>query len=441
MKLFARTACYGLALSPHAATAVRLERGRAEAALRWDLAVDETSDATWTRLSAVLAELHAQAGDATAVLHVALLPPLAQLRRVELPKMGIEEARHVLTRDAARYFSAARDAQYVDVRLIEALEGGRSAFLAAAAPRAFVDRLHERADLAGWRVGSVSAAASAWAAGLRQWPRELGSDGALAVLLPSHVELVHFRAGEIDGIRRFPSAASVDAAEGLPVGIVGADAGADEVRSRVLAAGGRVVEPLDGSYTASPAALAAAHARGARLGLLPSLAGHSELRMRRRTGILVAASALLLAAAGGVEMRTAHTALAAATMERARLRPQVSEAANARSTLEALRLRFAALSALESGPRWPVVVASVAQHLPPDAHLTAFRAEGDSLVLEGEARRASAVFDAVRATPGVVGVHASAPVRREFSENGAAVERFALTAGLGVAADANESAP
>jgi len=124
--------------------------------------------------------------------------------------------------------------------------------------------------------------------------------------------------------------------------------------------------------------------------------------------------------------------LAAVQAERARLADAVAQVQSARSRLDALGTRFATLRALESSaPAWPLVVASLAESLPRDAWLTAFRAEGDSVTLEGEARRASRVFEAVSRTPGLTGVRVAAPVRREFTPAGEPVERFVIRAGIG----------
>ncbi|HEX2202757.1 MAG TPA: PilN domain-containing protein [Longimicrobium sp.] len=79
----------------------------------------------------------------------------------------------------------------------------------------------------------------------------------------------------------------------------------------------------------------------------------------------------------------------------------------------------------------------MAEHLPRDSYLTSFRAEGDSIVMEGQAPRASRVFDALRGVPGITGVRVAAPVRRDFPEGGAPVERFVLSARLGASSASN----
>src|SRR5688500_18101962 len=57
----------------------------------------------WEDLGEGLAEMRQALAIRSGALHVALLPPLVQVRRLELPRLGEEELRRVLTRDAGRY--------------------------------------------------------------------------------------------------------------------------------------------------------------------------------------------------------------------------------------------------------------------------------------------------------------------------------------------------
>jgi len=105
-------------------------------------------------------------------------------------------------------------------------------------------------------------------------------------------------------------------------------------------------------------------------------------------------------------------------------------AGNARSNAPAWRLLgAAALLALGTvdGPAWSGVLAAVGEALPSDAFITHLRAHGDTLVLEGNAVRATTAFDALAAAPWVRAISASAPIRRETADDGAVTEKFEFT--------------
>ncbi|MFS8638472.1 MAG: hypothetical protein FWJ74_10315 [Gemmatimonadota bacterium] len=55
-------------------------------------------------VAAAFGELVDRVGPRAAILHVALLPPLAEVRHLVLPRLGDDVLRRVLRRDAARYF-------------------------------------------------------------------------------------------------------------------------------------------------------------------------------------------------------------------------------------------------------------------------------------------------------------------------------------------------
>ena len=138
---------------------------------------------------------------------------------------------------------------------------------------------------------------------------------------------------------------------------------------------------------------------------------------------------LLLSAT--TELWGAHRELAALQAERRGLAPLVAQAMDLRQTVDGVHERLRALAAAEAGAsRWTAVIASVAEHLPSDAHLLSLRGDGDSLVLEGIASRAAGAFESLRAAPGVLGVRAEAPIRQEAQDSAAPVERFTLGARL-----------
>jgi Tfp pilus assembly protein PilN len=80
-------------------------------------------------------------------------------------------------------------------------------------------------------------------------------------------------------------------------------------------------------------------------------------------------------------------------------------------------------------PRWSAVLASIAQALPNDAHLTSVQAHADTVVLEGSAGRAGGVFEALQQDSVITAVLSNAPVRQQL-QDGSPVEHFTVAARL-----------
>lgn len=389
----------------------------------------EPRGGAWPELEAALAELRAVAGTRPAVLDVALLPPWCGARVLEFPRLRPHELAAVLRRDARRWFLEARGAQVAAAEVLGPAGAGRVRVLAAVAPEAVAEAVSAAAAAAGWRVRSLAPAHSAWAAAALA-----AGAGATRLLLASAdgIESVAVRGGRVEELRR--SLPPEGFADGVETAVAGEEGPRHALAGRLAAMGVEAVElPLPREWADSPAALAAGYAGRATLRFVTAAMAEAALRKARRAALVLASAAtVLLGLAGGLEAWGAGRELDAVRARRREIGPAVREVARARTTLRELEVRFATLRALEgSAPQWPVVVTLVAQHLPPDARLTAFRAEGDSLLVEGEARRAGRVFDAMSAVPGVVAVRAAAPVRREFREGAPPVERFVLTARLG----------
>ena len=339
-------------------------------------------------------------------LHVVLLPDLCQVRRIALPRMRDDERRDVLRRTLYRHFLRSGTPHAFGA---ERCEGG---VVAAAAPLALVEALERAVAAAGWRLAAIHPAEAAWAAAT-----EAAAPGASRALvpLPDRVELLHVDRGRLVGMRRLPGRLD-----------------GPERTGRLIEEGGPGVEPPH-SLGPEGEALAAAFAHRARG---PEIVSEATWDARRRTvrragRQLVAAAAALLVLAAGVEWWGAKRELAALRAERANHAAEVAQALERRERVTMLTERYAVLSpGARGGPEWTQVVASVAEHLPPTAYLTAFRAAGDSLVLEGVAREAGPVLDALRAAPPIAALRATAPIRRETKAGGEAVERFALAARL-----------
>jgi Tfp pilus assembly protein PilN len=76
---------------------------------------------------------------------------------------------------------------------------------------------------------------------------------------------------------------------------------------------------------------------------------------------------------------------------------------------------------------WARVLATLGVTLPLDAHVTALRAMGDTIELEGAARDAGGVFTALEQAR-FTELSATAPLRRERTADGVTVERFTFRA-------------
>jgi hypothetical protein len=145
--------------------------------------------------------------------------------------------------------------------------------------------------------------------------------------------------------------------------------------------------------------------------------------------IALAAAVLLVAA--GVHFQGVKRELASVRAARAAIRPQVEATLVGRSSVDATYRQVAALAAAaRNATRWSAVLGALAEHLPDDASLTALRARGDSVFMDGVATRAAPVFDDIARTPGVAGVRATAPVRRESIEGELPLKHFAIGAQL-----------
>lgn len=399
----------------------------------------------WPGLAAALAELKQMAGAAGGGrLAVALLPPLVEMRRLELPPLGESEIGQLLSRNGGRYFVGARGPQVAGALVPRGRRESAGPVLAASASARLLSALHNAARGAGWQVASVTPAESAWAAAaVGLWPSFARRASQLLVHEQDRTALVELEAGRAANVRRFrPGDADADlvaAAIGeasvggaTSVGAFGVT-GRDELR-RALAARGITVNTATGAWAEhadSPEVMAAAFADRSGGPWLVTDAARAEQRARvsRAAVIVAAAAALFFVAAAGVELWGLKGDLAGVRAERAAIRSQVSATLVGRTSVEDAYRRIAALAAAQRDePHWAPVLAQLSARIPRDAYLTAFHVRGDSLVLDGLATSAGRVFDAIEHSPGLADVRAAAPVRREVQEGSPAMERFTIAA-------------
>jgi hypothetical protein len=380
----------------------------------------------------------------------ALMPPLTEIRRLDLPPMGDGELRQLLSRNAARYFVGARAAQLVGTTMAPQRQSGPvGGVIAAAVPLRLVAALHIAAREAGWTVDTVSPAEGAWcAAASTLWPATSRHAAHLLVCGEDRTELLQIDQGRLAGLRRFRAGAA-DAAlitdaigpapaapkTQLPARVVAVGAsGPRKELARALTAAGLTVAsaPAEWAERADHADLLAAEFAGPNAA--PLLRSEATLASRRAHASRVimqmaAASALLLLLAGAFTLWGAKRQLRAVQAERAAIKPLISATLVGRTSVETAFRQLSSLAAAQrSAVQWSAIVAGVSEHLDDQAYLTSMRGRDDSLLVEGIAVRASKAFDSFASTPGLSGVHAAAPVRRESPQGAAAVERFTIAA-------------
>ena len=428
----------GIALSATSVCAVI--RGASDARQRpWrtSLAPLNGDGAAWPGLTDALRALARDAGVSGGTLTVALLPPLAEARGIELPPLRPAEVQALLARSAAKYFVGARGPQVVGAVRVSQRKGSAGTTVAAAASSRLVSAIHEAARGAGWTVGAVVPAEAAWGAAGASWAPRGRRDAQLLVAHSDRTDFLHIVGARLAGVRRFrrgsaDAALIADASAGNNhVSVVG-NADARRELTHALSARGLSVDTpaTDVSEIAEdPELLAAAFASP---DVAPALvteamrAAHADF-LRRVTTRIVAAAAAFLIVAGVLELWGAKRELASINAQRAELTPMLSATVVGRTTVEAAYRQLAALNAAEqSAPRWSAVIAQISARLPREAYLGGFRGRGDTVTVDGLAEHASRVFNALEKAPLLTNVRATAPVRIENLEDGRTLERFTI---------------
>ena len=436
----------GIALSMTELCAADLRLGAASAS-GWRRPLDPPADngGGWPSLTSALADLSRELGITEGTLVVALLQPLAEVRRLELPPLRDEELEQLLSRNAGRYFVNARGAQIVGAaRGARQPRGGPTPVVAAAAQARLVAAIRSAAHDAGWAVDDIAPAEVAWAAAaVSAWPAFGRQKAHVLIAHDDRTDLLTLEEGRLAGLRRFRSggadAALVTGAvrdERTPAPRVGVFGRASQRRDLVrgLSEHGVTVETPSPSWAdaAEFPEIVAAQFAGAEYG--PRIRGEdariAERAEAKQATLMVAGAAVLLfALAGALEFWGVRRELRAVQAERERLRPQIASTMVGRSTIETAYNHLATLNAADLGAtRWSRVIASLSSYLPEEAYLLAVRTREDSLVVDGLAEHAARVFDALERMPGLTNVRSAAAVRRELQEDGTALEHFTIAA-------------
>ena len=334
-------------------------------------------------LTKVLEDLKQAAELPLARVTVALLPPLVDLRRISLPPLQPDEHRRVIARDMARYFMGAHDPQIV----------ASDAPFAALAPAQLIDALETAVAGVGWVLDAIIPAHVAWASAVR--------DGPLIARLPQGIEVLRVQRRRIVERSRVRTTAATN--------------GATEIEAFAVAA----------------EQAAAMHDRS--LDLMSEPRRSQRRRSRRRFATLLSAAAVLcLLLASGVDYWGMHRELAALRAQRAAIAERLAGAMRTRDSLTALTGVVATLQTLDANvPRWSGFFTDLADYLPRDAHLDAFRAVGDSVAMVGVAHEAATVFQGLERMPGLTSVRADGAIRQDVTPTGVVREHFGLSARWG----------
>jgi hypothetical protein len=356
---------------------------------------DRISAAFAAALASALEPLGKRAA-ARVVIRVALLPPLAQVRRLALPPMRDGERSRVLSREASGYFFGVRDAQVAAGYSLPARRSTQNQVIAAAAPVALLDALS--ASVAGSAsIDAFVPAAATWAASL---PRRGGSATINAT-------------GDAD--------ITIAAKRGLIT----------DVRHRAAAADEALPTSTGTRLTAGDAAtIAARYAWLARAPLLRTNEQQLRLRRARSTRSRTATAAvvaLLLASAGGAYV-SLQRQLAAVRRARAALAPALAPAHAARDSLLRLEHRLAAAGVLGAGAPWTELLTTVTRTLPADAHIVYMTGVGDSVMFRIEAAAAAEVLPALRVAPVFQDLRIAGAIERDATDPEAAADRFDIAA-------------
>lgn len=409
-------------------------------AWRMPLEAPAADQLSWPSLATALRTLKQLTRESNGHLAVALMPTMAETRRVDVPPLSDDEVEGVLSRNAQKYFVGAQGAQLVGVTSNRS--AGVAGAVAAAAPAWIVRQITLAAREAGWKLEHISPAEAAWASAVAHlWPAMATGETQLLVHQADHTHALTMNNGVLSGVRRFRSA-SVD----VPVFLESQTArtrlaalGEPTVRKQwVSLLGERAVtvsipteQPAD---VANDAALIAA----ASVVDVESLVFRTEEmraadRKRRNTVMysLFGVAAVILAMSGGFIMWDVQRELSAVQAARAAIKPELATTLLGRTSVETVsgQLQFLVTTERNSA-HWSGVIADLTKHLPDEAHLTAFRGWGDSVRFDGLAERAASVFSPLSQAESFGGVKAAAAVRLEPQVDGSSLEKFTLVGKL-----------
>jgi len=366
-------------------------------------------------------------------LSVALLPPLAQFRQLDLPPLADAEAEALLQREAARYFPGG--AQRRTVALVP--RAGKDAPLrAVAASSALLEALTTAIREAGFRLDRLVSAHCAWAASAGAG----GGEGRqLVVAEGREVQILDILGRRIEGVRRTPAGPENQWTELVTAGevtLLGSGESLQAARSALETTGVRLRTPQHGPDAAG---MAARGALGAEPVLVPE--GLAEERRSAAAGMgrrLLALTAVLIVIAVAVHNVGLRRELGATQEARAALRAEVAPLLDARDSLIALNDEVRALREVSRRSHdWAAAISEVSYLLPRETYLTSLTGSEGALEFEAAGARAGVALDALRGARTLSGVRLQGLVERELEDGATVVERFRI----GARVTGGESAP
>jgi hypothetical protein len=436
----------GIALGNTRVVAVVMGRkGAPSASASVNLGEADTADVP-RELRRVFQELKAaldssSSGSTTgATAHVAILPPLADVRVVPFPPMRRAEVQAVLSRDVARYFLGANRPRVVGVRLQGGNGGslGKSQdasmqVLAAAAPMSLLEAVRTALAQVGWVAGSFGAAQGGWLAAA------LAASGtsvrAVVAVVGDVAHLLRLEGGRVVAVRQLPAGDPEEVAQGVGSGqgrvLLLAPPPTFEALERMLAKGGWV-SSRDPDGWAGGEESAAVRAGLGGLDLDPPSLAAARREATRRGALWMGAGALvLLAASAAAGLWGSHRELEAIQVRRAEIRGDVAPLLSSRDRLNELVAQAASMEELSrSSPVWNRTLVELAAVLPEHVYLTGFYASGDTVELRAAGARAGEAIQALREAGIFQEVRLQGRVERELAEGETVVERFRLWARL-----------
>jgi hypothetical protein len=433
----------GVALSPTALCAAIQRPGESRThAWRISIVPFGGNGGAWTGLTDALRALARDAGVSDGRLTVALMPPLAEARDVDLPPVSEAEALQLLARGAAKYFVGARGPQVVG-----AVHGGRAddegatTTVAVAASSRLLNAIHDAVAAAGWTLEAVVPAEAAWGVAAVRWTARRKGRAQLLIAHADRTDLLRIEDARLVGLRRFRVGttdaaliAEASANGAGPISVVGTpDARRDLTRQ--LAASGVTVDTPAGvvaEVAENPDLLAAAFAGPDASPKLITESARARAAMRVRgvaTRIAIAAGVFILVGAGS-ELLGVKRELRSIRTQEAAIKSQLVATMVGTSTVQATFNQLTALARADrTAPRWSAVIAAISDHLPPEAYVTAIRASVDSVQIDGKAKHARAAFDALAHTPLLIGSRGTA-AKRVATTDGPPLEEFHVGARL-----------
>lgn len=375
-----------------------------------------------------------------ASVHVALMPPLSEVRLLELPPLKSSEARIIIQRNASRYFLGAGQ-RVIGVRPSsngkrEKVGAAETLAMGAAAPAALVEAVFAAARATGWKARAVVPAQAAWLAlsGRAGGGKRSVERSTIVAVNDQTAHVLSTEGGEPRGMRRVPAdSAAITEAAGTAGGdlVLLAPSDRRSELARNLAAQGWIVRS-DSLGTKTSAEVAALMAGKAALELTPASIIEERRQTANRLALrLAAAAVVLLAATVGLEFWGLRRELQAVRAERAAIAAEVAPLLLLQDSVARLNARVQAVAEVaNSTPSYTRALLDIALLLPRDAHVTALQATGDTLTIQAVGARAGDAIEALREASSLRDVRLRGIIERELEAGTTAIERFTVMARL-----------